>query len=69
MPSFGLTLLSALCLAFVAEGLLYALFPDSMKRLMAIALAAPARTLRLTGLAAAGLGVAMLYFLKALSGS
>ncbi len=57
-------LLTALCLVLVIEGLLYALFPDAMRRAMAQVLALPASTLRTAGLAAASLGVALLWLLR-----
>lgn len=49
--------LTALSLALAIEGVAYALFPGAMRRMMAQVLALPPDTLRLAGLAAAGLGV------------
>lgn len=51
--------LTALALALVFEGLAYAAFPDGMKQMMLRALATPTGVLRLFGLAAAALGVAL----------
>jgi uncharacterized protein YjeT (DUF2065 family) len=65
MPSFSLTLLTAFCLVFVIEGLLYALFPDQIKKLMAMAVSIPAQNLRMFGLLMAVLGIASIYILKA----
>ncbi len=59
-----LDLLSALCLVFVIEGALYALFPEAMKRMMALALDIPSPTLRSAGLAAACAGVLALWFIR-----
>lgn len=55
---------TALALVLVIEGVLYALFPDGMKRLMAQMLPVPPATLRMAGLAAAGVGVALAYFVR-----
>ncbi|MGB4108071.1 MAG: DUF2065 domain-containing protein [Alphaproteobacteria bacterium] len=65
MPSFGLTLLTALFLVFVIEGLLYALFPEQVKKLMAMALSMPAQPLRIFGLLMASAGILAIYILKA----
>ncbi len=65
MPPFAFTLLTAFCLVFVIEGLLYALFPEQLKNLMSIALSIPSRQLRFFGLAMALLGTISLYILKA----
>ena len=59
-----LDLLSALCLVFVIEGALYALFPDAMKRMMALALDIPSSTMRPAGLAAACVGVLVLWLIR-----
>jgi uncharacterized protein YjeT (DUF2065 family) len=54
-------LLAALGLAIAIEGILYALFPDGMRRMMERALALPPRTIRATGLIAAVLGVGLVW--------
>lgn len=63
MDDFGLYLLSALCLIFVIEGLLYALFPDAMRRMMAAALQMPADRLRQFGGIIALGGFSMLWMM------
>ena len=50
MDSFATYILTAFALVFVIEGLLYALFPDAVKRMMAIATAMPPEKLRGFGL-------------------
>lgn len=55
---------TALALVFVIEGVLYSLFPDGMKRLVAQVMVLPASALRVTGLAAAGLGVGAVWFIR-----
>lgn len=65
MPSFTLTLLTAFSLVFVIEGLIYALFPDQVKKLMAMALSMPAQPLRMFGLLMASLGILAIYILRA----
>ena len=56
--------LTALGLVLVIEGVLYALMPDSMKRLMAQAQAIPASILRAGGLLAMATGVAIVWILR-----
>lgn len=65
MPPFTLTLLTAFFLVFVIEGLIYALFPDQVKKLMAMALSLPTQPLRIFGLLMALIGVTAIYILKA----
>ncbi|MCC3862163.1 DUF2065 domain-containing protein [Pseudemcibacter aquimaris] len=54
----------AIGLVLVIEGLLYALFPNNMKRMMAMALEQPAESLRNAGLIAAIIGIAIIYLIK-----
>lgn len=54
--------LSALALAIVLEGLLYAAFPEQMKRALAQLLEVPTAQLRTVALVAAVGGLVMLYF-------
>lgn len=49
MSAFILYILTALSLIMVIEGLLYALFPDFMRRVMAAALMQPVARLRQFG--------------------
>jgi len=55
---------TALALVFVIEGMLYSLFPEGMKRLVAQMMALPGSALRVTGLAAACLGVAAVWLIR-----
>jgi uncharacterized protein YjeT (DUF2065 family) len=57
-------LLTALALILVIEGIVYALLPEWMKRLAARATTTPAQALRLGGLAAACLGVILVWALR-----
>ena len=57
-------LFSALALAIVIEGLLYAAFPEQMKRAMAAVQAAPASTIRAVALACAAAGLVLLWFIR-----
>ncbi len=59
-----LDFLSALCLVFVIEGALYALFPDGMKRMIEQALALPTSWLRSAGLASTWLGIVALWLIR-----
>ena len=55
---------SALALAIVIEGLLYAAFPEQMKKMLAQLMAMPASTIRGVALACAGAGLVLLWFLR-----
>jgi uncharacterized protein YjeT (DUF2065 family) len=57
-------LATALALVFVIEGVLYSLFPDGMRRMVAQVMVLPASALRATGLVAACLGVAAVWFIR-----
>lgn len=54
----------ALGLVMVIEGVLYAAVPEGMKRIMAAAQSLPAGALRLGGLLAAGLGLAIVWLVR-----
>jgi len=55
---------TALALVLVIEGVLYALFPQPMKRAMLAVLTQPEPTLRLVGLAAVLLGVGFVWVIR-----
>jgi uncharacterized protein YjeT (DUF2065 family) len=55
---------TALALVLVIEGVLYALFPDNMKRMIAQMLTVPAPMLRAVGLAATCLGVGAVWLMR-----
>jgi uncharacterized protein YjeT (DUF2065 family) len=55
MDNTGEIVLTALALILVIEGVIYALFPDGMKKVMAAMQEIPASTLRSFGLSAAAL--------------
>jgi len=55
---------NALGLMAVFEGVLYALFPGHMKRMMEMALTQPEDSLRMFGLMVAFLGVASLWWMR-----
>lgn len=57
-------LLLALCLAIVLEGLIYALFPNGMRRLMQVFLEASEAAIRLTGLGAAAVGLGLIWLIR-----
>ena len=57
---------TAVALVLVIEGILYALFPEAMKRLAARSIAVPPQTLRLTGLIAACAGVVLVWLIRRL---
>ena len=55
---------TALALVLVIEGALYALFPEGMKRAAARALLVPPQAMRLAGLAAACVGVVLVWLVR-----
>ncbi len=57
-------LLAALGLAIALEGVLYALFPDAMKKFMVQVLAQPISHIRRAGLIAACIGVFVIWLVR-----
>ena len=57
-------LVTGLALVLVIEGILYALFPDGMKRVAARAMVVPPQVLRAAGLLAASFGVVIVWLLR-----
>ncbi|MDA1091076.1 MAG: DUF2065 domain-containing protein [Proteobacteria bacterium] len=57
-------LLTALGLAIAIEGMIYALFPEAMKRMMAAVMVQPAGGIRIAGLGAAVAGVFILWLVR-----
>ncbi len=57
--------LTAFALVLVIEGALYALFPETMKRAMTFALAQPMEVLRIGGAVAVGIGVLVVWLVRA----
>ncbi len=57
-------LLTALALAVALEGIVYALFPDAMKRMMARVMEQPSGSIRIAGLIAAVAGVFVLWLVR-----
>ena len=55
---------TALALVLVIEGALYALFPEGMKRAAERAIAVPPHALRMAGLAAACVGVGLVWLVR-----
>jgi uncharacterized protein YjeT (DUF2065 family) len=62
--SFAGYILTSFALVFVIEGLLYALFPDAVRRMMAIALTIPTNQFRSFGFVMAVTGFAMVLLLR-----
>ena len=57
--------LTALALVLVIEGVFLALFPHRLRQILAMMDEMPAESLRLGGLAAATVGVLLVWFLRA----
>jgi uncharacterized protein YjeT (DUF2065 family) len=55
---------TAVALILVIEGIAYTLLPEAMKRMAARAVTTPAQALRVGGLIAACLGVALVWLLR-----
>jgi len=56
--------LAALALAIILEGLLYAAFPEQMKKMLASILSRPASTIRAAALACAAVGLVLLWIVR-----
>ena len=57
-------LATALALVFVIEGILYSMFPDAMKRVVAQVTVLPPSALQVTGVLAAAFGVAAVWLIR-----
>lgn len=64
MDNSGEIVLTALALILVIEGAIYALFPDGMKRMMAVMQEIPTSTLRSFGISAAVTGVIIVWLIR-----
>jgi len=64
MQEFGNLLLLAAALIFVIEGLIYALFPDLIRKMMAMAIMTDIQKLRFFGLGMAAFGVFLVWLLQ-----
>lgn len=54
----------AIGLAVAIEGILYALFPDGMKKMMVQILSMPSSSVRTAGITAAMIGVALVWLVR-----
>jgi uncharacterized protein len=63
-----LDFLTALGLVFAIEGLLFAAFPAAMRRAMEAVAVSPESFLRLSGLASAAIGVAIVFIVRLVFG-
>ena len=66
MSGFTLYILTAFSLILVIEGLLYMLFPDAVRKIMALALSLPPQQLRIFGTAMAAAGLCLIWAIQAL---
>jgi uncharacterized protein YjeT (DUF2065 family) len=57
-------LLAALGLALAVEGLLFAAFPDAVRRAMIDAIKSPSERMRIVGLVSAALGVVIVWIAR-----
>lgn len=64
MTDLTTALVTAVALMLVIEGSLYALFPDLMRRVLAMAPGLPIGQLRLAGVLAVGLGVGIVWVVR-----
>jgi len=69
LSPFVLYIATACALILVIEGLVYALFPDAVRRMFAAALAMPPERLRLFGAAMAASGFCLVAFLQSFTGN
>lgn len=68
MDDFLATLLTAFALIFVIEGLLYAVFPQHIQKMMALASELPAEKFRFFGAAMIAFGVLLVWLFKKIIG-
>lgn len=66
ISGFSLYILTSFSLIFVIEGLVYALFPDAVRKMMAIALGLPPQQLRIFGITMAAIGLCLIWAMQAL---
>lgn len=64
---FTLYILTAFALMFVIEGLFYALFPDHLKKMMALALSLPESRLRAFGVVMVVTGALLVWFMTGMA--
>lgn len=69
MDNFGMTIMMAFALLFVIEGLLYALFTDTMRRMMMQVLSVPPEYLRRAGFFMVLFGFTLVYLIDLLFSS
>jgi hypothetical protein len=68
MGEFTLFILGALALVLVIEGLIYAIFPDQVRKMMAMAVMMPVNQLRSAGLVMALAGLTIVAILRWVQG-
>lgn len=68
MLSFSAYIVTAFALVLVIEGLFYALFPDQLRKMMALALSLPVSQLRLFGISAVCTGFLCLWLIRFFTG-
>jgi len=54
----------ALCLAIALEGMIYALFPNAMRRAIKLMLEMPEAQIRIAGLVAASLAIGVIWVIR-----
>ena len=64
MTDFSDFIITAFALVFIIEGLVYALFPDGVRKMMARALMMEASKIRLMGMVAVGIGLGLILILR-----
>lgn len=64
MTDFTDYIITAFALVFIIEGLVYAIFPDGVRKMMAKALMMEASKIRLMGAVGVGIGLGMIMILK-----
>ncbi len=66
MENFLTAIITAIGLVLVLEGIIYALFPEGMQRMMAQMIAMPPAVLRRTGLVFAFMGCIIVWVVKSI---
>ncbi|MBI4030552.1 MAG: DUF2065 domain-containing protein [Proteobacteria bacterium] len=66
METFALYIMTAFSLIFVIEGLVYTLFPDFVRKMMAMAVMMPVPRLRLFGIVMTATGLCLIGLMRIL---
>jgi uncharacterized protein YjeT (DUF2065 family) len=67
VSEFAIYITTSIALIFILEGLLYALFPENIRKLMEVALSLPPEKLKFFGTIMVFVGLTMIFILQSLT--